>query len=116
MDGRAFAMTWEQGWNSHDLEVIISHYRDDIVFRSKKAIPLIGKGEIQGKQKLRDYWGAALKRQPDLKFHVQDVFEGHNMLVISYLNHHGVLAAETFYFDDERQVYQAAACHRTDGD
>ncbi len=58
------------------------------------------------------YWSAALKRQPDLQFRVQDVFEGHKMLVISYLNHRGVLAAETLYFDEAGLVYQAAACHR----
>lgn len=52
MNGRTFAKAWEQGWNSHDLDVIMSHYREDIVFRSKKAIPLVGKGEIKGKQNL----------------------------------------------------------------
>ena len=114
MNGRTFAKAWEQGWNSHDLDVIMGHYREDIVFRSKKAIPLVGKGEIKGKQNLLDYWAAALKRQPDLKFRVQEVFEGHNMLVISYLNHRDVVATETLYFDDKGQVYQAAACHRPD--
>jgi len=114
MNGRAFAKAWEQGWNSHDLDVIMSHYREDIVFRSKKAIPLVGKGEIKGKQNLLDYWAAALKLQPDLKFLVQEIFEGHNMLVISYLNHRDVLAAETLYFDDKGQVYQAGACHSAD--
>jgi ketosteroid isomerase-like protein len=113
MDGQAFATNWEQGWNSHDLDRIMSHYRDDIVFRSKKAVSLVGQGEVRGKQALRDYWADALARQPDLRFRVQDVFEGHEMLVISYLNHLDVLAAETLYFDDEGRVFQAAACHRS---
>jgi ketosteroid isomerase-like protein len=112
MDGQAFAATWEQDWNSHDLNRIMSHYRDDIVFRSKKAVSLVGHGEVYGKQALRDYWAAALARQPDLRFRVQDVFEGHEMLVISYFNHLNVLATETLYFDDEGRVFQAAACHR----
>jgi len=46
MDRKAFAQDWEQGWNSHDLDVILRHYRDDIVFRSKKAVALVGRGEI----------------------------------------------------------------------
>jgi ketosteroid isomerase-like protein len=112
MLGRAFAERWEQDWNSHDLSRIMSHYRDDIVFRSKKAIPLVGNGEIHGKHALREYWAAALQRQPELKFRVQDVFEGHEMLVISYLNHLSILATETLYFDDEGLVFRAAACHR----
>ncbi len=112
MDYKSFAQSWEQGWNSHDLDLIMAHYHDDIVFRSRKAVPLVGKGEISGKKALRDYWSVALERQPDLRFDIQDVFEGHEMLVISYLNHRGILAAETLYFDDDGLVSQAAACHR----
>ena len=112
MNAREFADFWERGWNSHDLDVIMRHYRDDIVFRSRKAIPLVGHGEIVGKAALRAYWEAALERQPDLKFRVQEVFVGHQMLAITYLNHRGVLAVETLYFDDEGEVYRAAACHK----
>lgn len=57
----------------------------------------------------------ALARQPGLRFTVQDVFEGHEMLVISYLNHHGVPAAETLWSAHDGKVLQAAACHRTSG-
>ena len=42
--------------------------------------------------------------------------EGHEMLVISYLNHHDVLASETLYFDKKGLVFQAVACHRPDLD
>ncbi len=112
MNGKVFAQAWERGWNSHDIDAIMSHYRDDIVFRSAKAIAVVGRGEIHGRQALRAYWSAALQRQPDLTFTVQDVFEGHEMLVISYHNHRGILAAETLHFDADGMVYLASACHR----
>ena len=112
MDCAAFARDWEAGWNSHDLDLIMSHYNDKIVFRSRKAIPITGAGEIIGKTNLRAYWAAALQQQPDLKFTVQEVFEGHEMMIISYLNHRGVLASETLYFDANGTVVQAAACHK----
>ncbi len=113
-DADAFAQDWEAGWNSHDLDAIMRHYRDDIVFRSKKAVSLTRRGEIRGLAELRGYWAAALERQPDLRFRVRDVFEGYEMMVISYTNHRGVLAAETLYFDDAGMVFQAAACHRSE--
>lgn len=113
IDAKAFAREWERNWNSRDLDAIMSHYRDDVVFRSRKAVPIVGAGEVRGKAALRAYWASALERQPDLKFAVQDVFEGHEMLVISYRNQHGVLAAETLYFDSDGLVFQAAACHRS---
>ncbi len=111
MDAVTFAEEWESGWNSHDLGRILSHYREDIVFRSRKAIPITGSGLVQGKTALRLYWTAALERQPDLQFRVQNVFDGFEMAVISYLNHRDVLAAETLYFDREGLVTHASACH-----
>jgi hypothetical protein len=115
MDCRRFAKEWENGWNSHDLDAIMRHYRDDIVFRSRKAQALVGSGEITGKADLRSYWAKALARQPDLAFRVQKVFAGHEMMVISYLNHREILAVETLYFDDQGLIYRAAACHDIDG-
>ena len=114
MDALDFARDWEAGWNSHDVDRILSHYRHDVVFRSRKAVPITGSGEIVGRDRLRAYWSAALQRQPDLRFRVQHVFEGHEMLAITYLNHHNVLAVETLVFDASGQVCLAAACHNAD--
>lgn len=111
MDFNAFARDWEAGWNSHDLDRILSHYAEDIVFRSHKAVRLVGGGEIHGKGPLRAYWAQALEQQPDLKFRVQNVFHGHGMLVITYLNHKDVQAAETLRFGAQGLVVEASACH-----
>ncbi len=111
MDYHLFAKAWEAGWNSHDLDVIMGHYRDDIVFRSRKAQGLVGTGEISGKAALRQYWAEALLRQPDLRFVVTEVFEGFEMCVLRYRNHRDIVATETLYFDAEHRVFQAAACH-----
>ena len=48
MDCTSFAMKWERGRNGHDLDEILRHDRDDVVFRSREAVPLIGQGEIRG--------------------------------------------------------------------
>ena len=110
-----FAKDWEAAWNSHDLNRILSHYDDEVVFRSAKAVATVGTGIIHGKTSLRDYWARALERQPDLRFQVTQVFEGHDMLVITYSNHAGRSAAETLLFDDAGLVIQASACHADDG-
>lgn len=115
MDYRAFADEWERAWNSHDLNRILCHYTDDVVFRSRKAVALVGAGELHGKAGLKAYWAKALQRQPDLNFSVCSVFNGHNMMVITYRNQHGVLAAETLMFNDEGRAYQASACHAEAG-
>ena len=110
-DPHAFAESWESDWNSHDLDRILSHYSSAIVFRSLKAIPLIGAGVITGKESLRDYWQQALLKQPDLRFTVERVYLGHQMMQIAYRNHNGVSAIETLEFYDDGLVVRASACH-----
>jgi ketosteroid isomerase-like protein len=108
-----FAREWEAAWNAHDLDRIMAHYTDDIVFRSRKAVEHMGTGEMHGQTQLRAYWAAALKKQPDLRFEVQSVLGGYDMAVIVYRNNRGVLAAETLYFRADGLVERAAACHET---
>ena len=106
-----FADEWLQAWNSHDLDRILSHYSDDIRFRSRKAIPLTGDGLIRGKRALRAYWQRALDNQPDLHFRIDRVYRGHEMLVIAYRNQKDVQAAETLCFGPDGTVIEASACH-----
>lgn len=115
-DPDAFARSWESGWNAHDLDLILSHYANTIVFCSRKAIPLVGSGEINGKDKLRAYWQQALNNQPDLRFTVERVYLGHQMMQIAYRNHKGVDAIETLEFGDDGLVIRASACHADSSD
>lgn len=112
LDANQFARAWEAGWNSHDLDRIMAHYRDDVVFRSLKVLAIVGKGELRGARALRAYWAKALELQPDLRFDVLGTFEGHDMIVLLYENQIGTRATETLYFDAEGRVFQAAACHQ----
>lgn len=107
-DYEQFAREWEAAWNSHDLDRILSHYTDDVVFRSRKALIYVGVGETSGKESLRAYWTAALDAQPDLKFEIQHVFGGHKMVVIVFRNHKSQLAAETLQFRDNGLVEWAS--------
>ena len=109
IDPWKFAQEWQDGWNSHDLDRIMAHYHEEVVFRSARAQALVGKGELVGHSELRRYWAKALKHQPELKFQVQDVLQRHEMLVMIYSNQDKNIATETFYFNTEDRVFRAAA-------
>ena len=111
MDFAAFAEEWEAAWNSHSLDRILAHYSNDVVFRSHKAMRLVGRGELHGRAALRAYWAQALEQQPDLSFVVVEVFYGHAMMVITYRNQNDVFAAETLRFGMDGLVVEASACH-----
>ena len=101
-DSKKFAREWESAWNNHDIDTIISHYTDDIIFHSMKAVEITGSSKVVGKSALKAYWQKALDNQKELKFQVLEVFDGANMLVLIYSNQNDVLAAETLYFDDKK--------------
>jgi ketosteroid isomerase-like protein len=111
VDFSAFAIEWEAAWNSHSLDRILAHYSNDVVFRSHKAMRLVGTGELHGRDALRDYWQRALDAQPNLSFVVVDVLHGYGMMVITYRNQNDVLAAETLRFGANGLVVEVSACH-----
>src|SRR4029077_20887783 len=69
-DKEAFADAWVRAWNAHDVEAVLTHFHDDIVFTSPVAARLLPetKGAVRGKPALRDYLVTALHQLPDLHF------------------------------------------------
>ena len=92
---RAFVNSWVTAWNAHDLDAVLTHFADDVTFRSPVAIQLLGgDGVIRGKDALRAYWAEGLRRIPDLRFEVLGSYVGVNCLVINYRNQKGGLVNE----------------------
>jgi hypothetical protein len=96
----AFVEQWAGDWNAHDLEALLRHYSDDVVFTSPAAVQLVGgDGVIRGKDSLRRYWGEGIRRLPDLHFEVVGFYIGIHVLVINYRNQRGGLVCEVLRFD-----------------
>ncbi len=96
-----FASDWRDAWNAHDLEAILRHFADHIVFTSPVAQRLIdgSDGVIRGMDDLRAYWSEGLRRNPDLHFDIEDLYLGVDTLVINYRNHSGGLVNEVLTFE-----------------
>jgi ketosteroid isomerase-like protein len=111
---RAFAEEWLAAWNAHDLDRILAHYADDVVFRSDKAARLTGDGTVRGKAALADYWRRALATQPDLRFELLDLYAAPDTITLRYRNQQSVEVCETLNFGTEGRVVSGAACRRPD--
>lgn len=98
---QGFASQWLDAWNAHDLEAILRHFDDGVVFTSPLAIRIVegSDGAIRGKEELRSYWSEGLRRNPDLHFEIEDLYLGVNTIVIHYRNHSGGLVNEVLTFD-----------------
>ncbi|MDH6244807.1 nuclear transport factor 2 family protein [Mycobacterium sp. OTB74] len=100
-DAEAFARHWVQAWNDHDVEAVLAHFRDDVVFSSPVAAGILPEsgGVVRGKQALRRYWVDALAAFPDLHFEVVATYVGTQAIVINYRNQRGRLVNEVLIFD-----------------
>jgi hypothetical protein len=98
----AFTQSWLDAWNNHDLDAVLAHFAEDVVFSSPVAIQILPDcdGVIRGKGELRRYWTEGLRRIPDLHFELLGVYAGVDTIVINYRNQRGGLVNEILTFAD----------------
>lgn len=105
-----FADHWIESWNSHDLEMILSHYTGDFEMSSPVIIDAMNEpsGKLKGKAIIRVYWSKALEKYPKLKFEKLHVLVGASSVTIIYNGVRG-LSAESFHFNSSGKVNAAYA-------
>jgi len=105
-----FAEEWILAWNSHDLDLILSHYSDDFEMSSPRIAVIVGEssGTLKGKQAIRAYWGKALVLAPNLHFELMSVLVGSESVTLYYKGVRS-MAAEVFFFDTSHKVIKACA-------
>ena len=110
-DPAAFAEAWIAAWNAHDLEAVLAHYAEDIVFVSPNSTRFTGdpSGRVAGKAALRDYWAKALSVS-GLQFTLRGVYAGPDGVAIRYFSSRtGAEAVEVARFDAQGLVIDSAA-------
>lgn len=101
-----FAKAWVAAWNSHDLELILSHFSEDITFTSPIAARIVpgSDGVIHGKAALREYWREGLRLLPELHFELEGIYVGVGSLVINYRNQTGRSVCEVLFLEGDLVV------------
>ena len=106
-----FVKEWEQAWNVHDVERLLAHYTDDVIFQSPYIVYRFGEptGEVRGKEALRRYWASGLEQLPTLRFSVEDLRLSVDTLVINYRNQDGHAISEVLRFREGRVFWGCGA-------
>ena len=110
---QAFAAAWIAAWNACDLDRVLSHYADDVVFRSPRIALVTGdeSSVVRGRAQLAAYWRKALAMNTGLHFDLDRVYVSKNAVTLAYRNHRGESAAETMLFDERGLVREGIAAY-----
>ena len=111
IETKKFVDEWIESWNSHDLERILSHYSENVEITTPMIKVALGieTGILKGKENIRNYWEAALKKVPDLHFELKEVTEGVSSIAIYYKSVFGKMAIEVMYFNEEGKINKVIA-------
>jgi ketosteroid isomerase-like protein len=109
IDADAFAREWIAAWNAHDLDRILAHYAEGVVFSSPKAATITGSSRVTGKAALRAYWQQALARSPHLQFELERIYSGADCISIAYVRNGALRVCETLEFENNLVVRGSVA-------
>ena len=115
-DAEKFAADWAEAWNRRDVESVLAHFRDDVIFASPTALAVTGSPVVHGKDALRAYWTAALARTGSIRFSVLRVLwdAASRELAIIYLaeiDSRSGTVSENLIFDVDGLVATAEVFH-----
>jgi hypothetical protein len=110
----AFGRDWIAAWNAHDLDRILAHYRDDVLFTSPFAARAgAPDGVMSGISALRGYFEGALATYRDLRFEPIAALAGVDSVALHYRSVEGREAIEVMELDQQRRVHRVAVHYTT---
>ena len=114
IDARAFADRWVSDWNRKDVEAVLTHFSEGVVFTSPRAKAIVGLARIEGKSRLREYWNKAINRIQTIRFTLDYVLSDGDRIGIVYVAEFDgkqMRAVEFLVFGDDGLVREGEVMH-----
>ena len=114
LDAKAHAEAWIEAWNSHDLDRIMSHYADDVIFEVQTAVARWNKadGRLLGREELRKHFALGLQLAPRLHFTLEDVFLSPSGYAILYHRENGNRVIDAVTLDKDGRTSRVTAFYK----
>lgn len=86
LDKKKLAREIIDAWNRHDLESFVSYHSEDLAWSSPAIQRLTGKEvkTLTGMAPIKELWGKALEKYPQIKSIIIDIFEGVDSVAVYY--------------------------------
>lgn len=101
-----FAASRIDAWNSHNVDRILAHYSDDVVFSSPLVRTIAGgtSDSIRGRSALQTYFCAVLREFPSLRLRLRAVYEGDQAVILLCDSLNGLVASEKMKLNEKGQI------------
>jgi ketosteroid isomerase-like protein len=114
IDAQSFADQWISDWNRKDVEAVLSHFSEGVVFTSSRAKAILGSPRVEGKSRLRNYWTTAISRIQTIQFTLNYVVNSGDRMAIVYIaeiDGKRLRAVEFLAFGDDGLVREGEAMY-----
>jgi ketosteroid isomerase-like protein len=114
MDTKVFADRWISDWNRKDVEAVLSHFSEDVIFTSPRAKAVLGSPKAEGKSRLREYWTKAIGQIQTIRFTLDYVIGDKDRMGIVYIaeiDGRRVRSVEFLVFGPDGLVREGEAMH-----
>ena len=111
-----FAREWAAAWNRRDIESVLAHFHDDVVFTSPTALAVTGSPVVRGKDALRAYWAKAMAGIGSIRFTVTRVLWDAELnelaiIYVSDIDGRTKSVSEILGFGPHRKIVKAEVFH-----
>jgi ketosteroid isomerase-like protein len=108
-DAEAHAQSWISAWNAHDLNNILLHYSQDVVFEAETVKRRWNKPTLHGIEELRKHFALGLELAPGMTFHLEQVFLAPSGYAILYRRENGNRVIDCVKVDDSGRATNVVA-------
>ncbi|MFI5193217.1 MAG: nuclear transport factor 2 family protein [Chitinophagales bacterium] len=100
------ARRWIEAWNTRDFSAIMSHYAEDIKFRSAAAERRWkgSAGQLAGKAAVEKHFRRGIEEVPELRFEFHSILYAPDTILLLYRRENGRLAADSVRFNEAMKV------------
>ena len=102
---------WIDAWNARDLDRIMAHYADSVVFEANTVVRRWDRpdGRLHGIGELREHFRRGLELAPAIRFELEEVFSAPSGYAALYRRDNGNRVLDVVELNDEGKAQQVKA-------